>query len=185
MVILASASPRRRELMALVTENFKVMPADCDETVDDGLSARETVEYLSLIKGNALKGNVAAEDIIISADTVVAVDGEILGKPCDKEDARRMIKLLSGRTHSVYTGVTLTQGEKQYTFSEKTDVEFFKLSDEEIEDYISTAEPYDKAGAYGIQGKAALLVKGINGDYYNVVGLPVARLRRELNEFVK
>ena len=185
MVILASASPRRRELMALVTENFRVMPADCDETVDDGLSASETVEYLSLIKGNALKGKVAAEDIIISADTVVAVDGEILGKPCDKEDARRMIKLLSGRTHSVYTGVTLTQGEKQYTFSEKTDVEFFKLSDEEIEDYISTAEPYDKAGAYGIQGKAALLVKGINGDYYNVVGFPVARLRRELNEFVK
>ena len=185
MVILASASPRRRELMALITENFKVMPADCDETVKDGLSARETVEYLSIIKGNALKGKVAAEDIIISADTVVAVDGEILGKPCDKEDARRMIKLLSGRTHSVYTGVTLTQGEKQYTFSEKTDVEFFKLSNEEIEDYISTAEPYDKAGAYGIQGKAALLVKGINGDYYNVVGFPVARLRRELNEFVK
>lgn len=185
MVILASASPRRRELMALITENFRVMPADCDETVKDGLSARETVEYLSLIKGNALKGKVAAEDIIISADTVVAVDGEILGKPCDKEDARRMIMLLSGRTHSVYTGVTLTQGEKQHTFSEKTDVEFFKLSDEEIEDYISTAEPYDKAGAYGIQGKAALLVKGINGDYYNVVGFPVARLRRELNEFVK
>ena len=185
MVILASASPRRRELMALVTENFKVMPADCDETVPNGLTARETVEYLSLIKGNALKGKVAAEDIIISADTVVAVDGEILGKPHGKDDARRMINLLSGRKHTVFTGVTLTKGEKQYTFSEKTDVEFFSLTDEEIENYISTPEPYDKAGAYGIQGKAALLVKGIYGDYYNVVGFPVARLRRELNEFVK
>ncbi len=185
MVILASASPRRRELMALITEDFKVMPADCDETVPKGLTARETVEYLSLIKGNALKGKVAAEDIIISADTVVAVGGEILGKPHDKNDARRMIKLLSGRTHSVYTGITLTKGEKQLTFSEKTDVEFFSLTEKETEEYISTDEPYDKAGAYGIQGKAALLVKGINGDYYNVVGFPVARLRRELNEFIK
>ena len=105
-------------------------------------------------------------------------------KPIDKEDARRMISLLSGKVHQVYTGVTLSLNGKVKTFSEKTDVEFFDLTEDEIEEYISSSEPYDKAGAYGIQGKAGLLVKGINGDYYNVVGFPVARLKREIQEFL-
>ena len=183
-VVLASASPRRKELIKLIFEDFTVLPAECDETLPDGIDAKEAVEYLSKIKNDATKSLLNGEELIISADTVVAVDGEILGKPIDKEDARRMMNLLSGRIHQVYTGITVSQGEKTHTFSEKTDVEFLKLSEQEIEDYISTSEPYDKAGAYGIQGKASLLIKGINGDYFNVVGLPVARLNRELSQLL-
>ncbi len=183
-VILASASPRRQELIKLIFESVEILPADCDETLPDGIGAREAVEYLSRIKNEASGKLTDKENLIISADTVVAVDDEILGKPVDKEDARRMISLLSGKVHQVYTGVTLSLKGKTKTFSEKTDVEFFDLTEEEIEEYISSKEPYDKAGAYGIQGKAGLLVKGINGDYYNVVGFPIARLKREIEEFI-
>ena len=184
-VILASASPRRQELIKLIFDNTEVLPAQCDETLPQGIGAREAVEYLSNIKNQATLNEVKGDCLIISADTVVAVNDEILGKPVDKDDARRMISLLSGRIHQVYTGVTISYNGKVKTFSEKTDVEFFPLTEEETEEYISTSEPYDKAGSYGIQGKAGLLIKGINGDYYNVVGLPVARLKRELQEFLK
>ena len=184
-VILASASPRRQELIKLIFDNTEVLPAQCDETLPQGIGAREAVEYLSNIKNQATLNEVKGDCLIISADTVVAVNDEILGKPVDKDDARRMISLLSGRIHQVYTGVTLSYKGKVKTFSEKTDVEFFPLTEEETEEYISTSEPYDKAGSYGIQGKAGLLIKGINGDYYNVVGLPVARLKSELQEFLK
>jgi septum formation protein len=183
-VILASASPRRQELIKLIFNNVEILPADCDETLPEGIGAREAVEYLSKIKNEASLQLTEKENLIISADTVVSVDDEILGKPIDKEDARRMISLLSGKVHQVYTGVTLSLNGKVKTFSEKTDVEFFDLTEDEIEEYISSSEPYDKAGAYGIQGKAGLLVKGINGDYYNVVGFPVARLKREIQEFL-
>ena len=182
-VVLASASPRRKELIKLIFDDFAVLPAECDETLPDGINAVEAVEYLSKIKNNATKRLLNGDELVISADTVVVVDGKILGKPVDKDDARRMIKLLSGRVHQVYTGITISQKEKSVTFSEKTDVEFLPLSEQEIEEYISTSEPYDKAGAYGIQGKASLLIKGIKGDYFNVVGLPVSRLNRELSEF--
>ncbi len=184
-VILASASPRRQELIKLIFDRVEILPADCDEALPEGIGAREAVEYLSEIKNKASAKLTGKENLIISADTVVAVDDEILGKPVDKEDARRMISLLSGKVHQVYTGVTLSLNGKTKTFSEKTDVEFFDLTEEEIEEYISSNEPYDKAGAYGIQGKAGLLVKGINGDYYNVVGFPIARLKREIEEFIK
>ena len=184
-VILASASPRRQELIKLIFDSVEILPADCDETLPDGIGAREAVEYLSKIKNEASLQLTKKENLIISADTVVSVDDEILGKPVDKEDARRMISLLSGKVHQVYTGVTLSLNGKVKTFSEKTDVEFFDLTEDEIEEYISSSEPYDKAGAYGIQGKAGLLVKGINGDYYNVVGFPIARLKREIEEFIK
>ncbi len=184
-IVLASASPRRKELISLITESVEIRPAECDETLPEGIGAREAVEYLSKIKNDAAKSISAHDELIISADTVVAVSNEILGKPADKEDARRMIKLLSGRTHQVYTGVTISYKENAVTFSEKTDVSFFDLTDDEIESYVSSSEPYDKAGAYGIQGKASLLVSGINGDYFNVVGLPVARLNRELSKFVE
>lgn len=184
-IVLASASPRRKELISLITESVEIRPAECDETLPDGIGAKEAVEYLSKIKNDAAKSISAHDELIISADTVVAVRNEILGKPADKEDARRMIKLLSGRTHQVYTGVTISYKENTVTFSEKTDVSFFDLTDDEIESYVSSSEPYDKAGAYGIQGKASLLVSGINGDYFNVVGLPVARLNRELSKFVE
>lgn len=184
-VILASASPRRQELIKTIFDSVEILPADCDETLPDGIGAREAVEYLSKIKNKASAKLTGKENLIISADTVVAVDDEILGKPVDKEDARRMISLLSGKVHQVYTGVTLSLDGKTKTFSEKTDVEFFDLTEGEIEEYINSKEPYDKAGAYGIQGKAGLLVKKINGDYYNVVGFPIARLKREIEEFIK
>ena len=183
-IILASASPRRKELITLICSQVDIRPAECDETLPEGMGAKEAVEYLSKIKNDAAKQLCTEDEIIISADTVVAVENRILGKPTDKEDARRMIKLLSGKTHQVYTGVTISCGEGSVTFSEKTDVTFFPLTDTEIEEYVSSSEPYDKAGAYGIQGKASLLVKGINGDYFNVVGLPVARLNRELIAFL-
>ena len=169
----------------MIFDNVQILPADCDETLPESIGAREAVEYLSKIKNAASAKLTDKENLIISADTVVAVDDEILGKPVDKEDARRMISLLSGKVHQVYTGVTLSLNEETRTFSEKTDVEFFNLTEKEIEEYISSSEPYDKAGAYGIQGKAGLLVKGINGDYYNVVGFPIARLKRELEDFIR
>ena len=184
-VVLASASPRRQELINLIFDSVEILPADCDETLPERIGAREAVEYLSKIKNDASSELTEKENLIISADTVVSVDNEILGKPVDKEDARRMISLLSGKVHQVYTGVTLSLNGKTKTFSEKTDVEFFDLTENEIEEYISSKEPYDKAGSYGIQGKAGLLVKGINGDYYNVVGFPIARLKREIEEFIK
>lgn len=184
-VVLASASPRRKELLSLIFNEYDIRPADCDEALPEGIKAQEAVEYLSLIKNKATVEICDENSLVISADTVVAVEGEILGKPQDKEDARRMISLLSGREHQVFTGVTLSLNGNFKTFSEKTDVVFYKLTDKEVEDYISTDEPYDKAGAYGIQGKAGLLVKAVNGDYYNVVGLPVARLKREIMEFIE
>jgi septum formation protein len=184
-VVLASASPRRKELLTLIFNEYDICPAACDEALPEGIKAQEAVEYLSLIKNKAALSLCGEDSLVISADTVVAVDGEILGKPQDKEDARRMITLLSGREHQVYTGVTLYLNGKFKTFSEKTDVAFYELTDKEIDDYVSTDEPYDKAGAYGIQGKAGLLVKAVNGDYYNVVGLPVARLKREIMLFIE
>ena len=183
-IVLASASPRRKELIATICENVEIRPAECDEALPAGIGAKEAVEYLSKIKNEAARKCGAAEEIVISADTVVSVNNIILGKPIDKDDARRMINLLSGKTHQVYTGVTISKGEKSITFSEKTDVIFYELTNEETEEYISSSEPYDKAGSYGIQGKAGLLVKGINGDYYNVVGLPIARLSRELKKLI-
>ncbi len=182
-ILLASASPRRKELIKLISDNVRIVPADCDETVSEKLSAEETVLYLSKIKGKAVFGEINDDEVIVSADTVVALDGKILGKPHSKEQAADMLKTLSGRIHRVYTGVTLMNKEKSISFSECTEVEFFKLSDEDIEKYIKTGEPFDKAGAYGIQGVGSLLVKKINGDYFNVVGLPVAHLYRELAEF--
>ncbi len=171
-------------MIKLIFEDVEILPAECDETLPEGIGAREAVEYLSKIKNEASRELTEKVNLVISADTVVAVDDEILGKPVDKEDARRMISLLSGKVHQVYTGVTLSLDGKTKTFSEKTDVEFFDLTEGEIEEYISSSEPYDKAGAYGIQGKAGLLVKRINGDYYNVVGFPIARLKREIQEFL-
>ncbi len=184
-IVLASASPRRKELISLISDNVTIRPAECDETLPEGIGAKEAVELLSKIKNEASKQISAKDELIISADTVVSIDNIILGKPVNKEDARRMIRLLSGKTHQVYTGVTLSFANKSVTFSEKTDVTFFSLSEKEIEDYVKLENIYDKAGAYAIQGEASLLVSGINGDYFNVVGLPVARLNRELLKFIE
>lgn len=182
-IILASGSPRRRELMKLITEDFTAVSADADETVPEGIPPLLASEYLSNIK--ALAASLKAPDsVVIGCDTTVIADGEILGKPADKEQCRRFMELLSGRTHQVVTGCTLMYGSSTVSFSEVTDVTFRKLTEEETEAYISTDEPYDKAGGYGIQGRGALLVERINGDYFNVVGLPVSRLNQELKKFL-
>lgn len=183
-IILASASPRRQELIKMITEDIIVNPCDCDETIKPGLVGREIVEYLSKIKGEAVKEQFK-NDIIVSADTIVCLNNKVLGKPKSIEDAFSMLRTLSGNTHSVFTGVTVIKGEKEKIFSQETKVTFYDLSDEEIYEYINSGEVYDKAGSYGIQGKGGLLVKGIEGDYFNVVGLPVARLKRELEDFIK
>ena len=182
-IILASASPRRRELLKNITDDFTVRVSDADESTVGGLSPEQTVRALAELKADAVyAGN--EEEIIIAADTVVAADGQILGKPRDEADAFAMLKMLSGKTHEVFTGVCIRTPAAQTVFSERTEVEFYPLSDDEITAYIKTGEPSDKAGAYGIQGKGCLLVKRINGDYFNVVGLPVAALSRELKKLL-
>lgn len=183
-LILASNSPRRRELLGQMgIKNFKMISPDVDESVEPGLSPAEIVERLSRRKAAAAAGKAGPDCLIIAADTVVALDGAVLGKPRNKEGAFAMLAALSGREHHVYTGVTVLQGERTVTEHEETAVAFRALEEEEIWGYIATGEPMDKAGAYGIQGLGALLVSGIRGDYCNVVGLPVFRLGRMLGRF--
>lgn len=183
-IILASNSPRRRELLAQIgIRDFQILSPDVDEAVEPGLSPARMVEALSLRKAQAAAGRAGADDLIIAADTVVALDGRVLGKPQDQGEAFAMLSALSGREHRVYTGVTVLGGGQAATEHEETAVTFRALSPEEIRDYIATGEPMDKAGAYGIQGVGALLVQGIRGDYCNVVGLPLFRLGRMLSGF--
>lgn len=181
-VILASASPRRRELMSLVVPRFETAPADIDETLPPNIPPEKAAEYLAEKKA-AHTAALYPDSIVIGCDTVVLLDGIVMGKPHNTDDAERMLRLLSGRTHLVITGVCIALGEKTKSFSERTEVSFYPLSDEEIHGYAATGEPTDKAGAYGIQGLGCVLVSGIKGDFFNVVGLPAARLRRELAEF--
>ena len=180
-IILASGSPRRKELMALTGLDFEIMISQADESLPVNISPKEAVETLSFKKAEAINEKNC---IIIGADTVVALDNKILGKPSSKEEARKMLLSLSGKVHSVYTGVTLIKNDFVLTFSEKTDVEFFSLSEEEIENYLLLPEYKDKAGAYGIQGIGGLFVKKITGDYNNVVGLPISRLYREIKKLL-
>ena len=164
-------------------KDFQVSAPNVDETVEPGLSPAEMVEELSLRKARAAAEKAGPEDLVIAADTVVALDGKVLGKPRDREDAFAMLSALSGREHRVYTGVTVLRGEEAATGHEETTVAFRALEPGEIRGYIATGEPMDKAGAYGIQGLGALLVSGIRGDYCSVVGLPVFRLGRMLADF--
>lgn len=177
MIILASKSPRRKELLSLITEDFVIKTADVDETLPNDITPDKAVEYLSKIKAEPFNNGI---DTIIGADTVVAIDGAILGKPKSREDAFNMMKMLSGKYHSVFTGVTVIKPDSTVTFSLETKVKFFNLTEDEIISYINTDEPYDKAGGYGIQGKGSLLVEKIDGDYFNVVGLPVSTLNKYL-----
>lgn len=183
-VILASASPRRKELLSLMCENFRVIPSDCDEKIPEDVTPELAPEYLSGIKCRCI-ASVYDLSVVIGCDTVVICDGEVLGKPVDEADAIRMLKMLSGKTHHVVTGVTLGRGCRYSSFSVDTAVTFRELSDQKIKAYVKSGEPMDKAGAYGIQGLGALLVEKIDGDFYNVVGLPVSRLAEELHEFLK
>ena len=187
-IVLASGSPRRKELLARTGVDFSVVVSNGEEKTNLTDPA-ETVEKLSLDKAISVADRLENESepcLIIGADTVVAFEGKILGKPSDEEDALDTLLKLQGKSHQVYTGVTLLVKEqgiwKPYTFSERTDVEFYPVSREELLEYIKTGEPMDKAGSYGIQGKFGIYVKGICGDYNNVVGLPVGRLIYELKK---
>ena len=182
-IILASQSPRRRELMGLLRLPFTVRVADIDETMDPGKAPFDEVARVSRLKAEATPRQ--AEDTVIAADTIVVCQDQVLGKPKDEADAYRMLRLLSGRDHQVMTGLTVLQGNKTVTCTEVADIHFRELSDKEIYDYIATGEPMDKAGAYGIQGGAALFAQRLEGDYYNVMGLPVCRLYLILKEFME
>ena len=181
-LVLASASPRRRELISLISQDVICAVSGVDEIIPDSVSVCEIPLCLAEQKAKAVAKSYP-EDIVIGCDTGVILDNEILGKPEDKEADLRMMQAFSGRVHTVVTGCYLVCKGKSTGFSNVTEVEFYSLSDDEIEEYISTSEPYDKAGGYGIQGKASLFVKAIKGDYFNVVGLPVAELSRQIKGF--
>ena len=179
-LILASQSPRRKELLGLFHIPFSIEVADIDETMDPCKTPFEEVARVSRLKAEAIPRT--GDDVVIAADTIVVCNGEVLGKPKDEADAFRMLKLLSGSDHQVMTGMTVLRGDTVKVCTEVTDIHFRPLSDREIRAYIQTGEPMDKAGAYGIQGGAALFTERIVGDYYNVMGLPVCRLGQLLKE---
>lgn len=180
-VILASQSPRRKELLGLICKCFDIMPPDIDEAVPKGLSAAEAAVYTAERKAEEVFRLTGGEPaLIIACDTVVSIDGEILGKPYDRTDGFCMLKKLSGRTHEVISGVSLIFGKRSVSFAQTTCVTFYEISDDEINAYLDSGEPFDKAGAYGIQGMGGVFAERIDGDFFNVVGLPVARLKREL-----
>lgn len=174
-LILASASPRRAEILRNIGAHFTVCPADADESIEPNTAPADAVRELSRRKAFAvLSENAAPDTLVLAADTVVSVDGNIIGKPKDENDAFHILKALSGREHNVFTGYTLCDHETMYTGCEKTAVWFRELTDDEIYRYIKSGEPMDKAGAYGIQEKGAVFVRRIEGDYFNVMGLPIS-----------
>lgn len=181
-LILASGSPRRRELLALFGHPFTVHPADIDETMDPGKKPFDEVARLSREKALAVPREEG--DVVVAADTIVVCDDQILGKPKSEEEAKAMLRLLSGRAHQVMTGCTVLYDGGAETVTEVTQVHFRALSQEEIDRYVATKEPMDKAGAYGIQGGGALFCQGIEGDYYNVMGLPLCRLGEILKKAI-
>ena len=186
-IILASGSPRRRELLDMIGVSFEVIPADVDETADPALLPDQLVAHLAEKKALHVRDKIKGQDaVVIGADTVVAIDGFILGKPKNEADAFDMLSRLQGSTHTVFTGVTVAscKEEKYKTFVESTKVFMRALTEEEIRGYMATGEPFDKAGAYGIQEKGAVLIERVEGDYFTVVGLPLCRLNLTLREFL-
>lgn len=181
-IVLASGSPRRKELLETLGLDFAVVPAKGEEIAPRGAGPAETVEALSRAKAEEVAKDFP-NALIIAADTVVWAGGRILGKPKDETDAKAMLHLLSDNTHEVYTGVTAMYGDRTVVGSECTKVFFRKLSEDEIDRYVQTGEPMDKAGAYGIQGLASMFVVGLDGDYYNVMGLPICTLTVLLRRF--
>ncbi|MBA4537204.1 septum formation inhibitor Maf [Bacillus aquiflavi] len=180
-LILASSSPRRKELLEMLHLTFEVSSSDVDESYDPLLSPEQIVMDIASRKAKAVANKCEAA-LVIGADTIVVLEHKVLGKPKNSEEAYDMLKLLSGKTHSVYTGVAIVDSDREIKFYEKTDVTFWELTDEEITTYIQSGEPLDKAGAYGIQQLGAILVKQIKGDYYSVVGLPLSKTVRELKK---
>lgn len=187
-IILASASPRRKELLSQIGLSFDIIASDAQEITKSSLPEKMVAE-LSVIKAEDVQNKLSKEErngrVILGADTVVSCEGKVLGKPKDRQQAFEMLSLLQGRCHEVYTGVTLLMADKneRITFCEKTTVHVYPMSEKEILDYIETGSPMDKAGGYGIQGEFAAFIRKIEGDYYNVVGLPVGRVYQELKKF--
>ena len=181
-LILASASPRRKELLQLFHIPFSIRVADIDETMDHTKTPFDEVARVSRAKAMAVSRD--RDDTVIAADTIVVCAGRVLGKPHSEEEARDMLRLLSGRDHQVMTGCTVVRGDNAISFTEVTDIHFRELSEKEICRYVATGEPMDKAGSYGIQGGAALFCSHMVGDYYNVMGLPVCRLGQTLRAIV-
>lgn len=184
-IILASASPRRRELLKLICEDFKSVSPDVDETVPAQVEILKRPQFLAVKKAMHVCGELSEKAVVIGCDTGVFIDDEMLGKPKDEEEAFSMLKKLQGKDHLVVTGCCITDGTHKREFSVTSRVFFYPLSDEDIKDYIATGEPMDKAGAYGIQGKGSLLIEKIQGDYFNIVGLPLSALARELKAFLR
>lgn len=181
MLILASKSPRRRELLGLYTENFKIITRPCDEPPYEGGCVSDYVMALALKKASCVSEEYP-DDTVIGADTVVAFRGEVLGKPRDEAHAKEMLTAMSGAGQEVYTGVCIIKGGVAKTFFEKTDVYFKDLTEREIDDYIATGDSLDKAGGYGIQGGAGEFVTRVDGDYFNVIGLPMNKTAKYLDE---
>lgn len=182
-LILASKSPRRRELLALLGVEFKVITEDIDEAIDSSVPVIDEIKRLSFEKALAVKNEALEDDIIIAADTVVALGNRIFGKPKSEEDAKAMLETLSGKTHNVITGITVIKGKKTDTRAVETQVTFRDLSETEISAYIKTGDPFDKAGAYALQGISTIFVRSISGDHFNVYGLPVSTLADMLRGF--
>lgn len=183
-IILASKSPRRQELLEMLGfEDFIVIPAGDAEAVKAGLTPEDTVCEIALRKARSVKLRTRGDNLIIAADTLVYLAGTCLGKPENKQDAKRMLMSLSGKKHTVYTGVAVIRGDRELCSAEASDVYFRELDESEVEAYIATGEPMDKAGAYAAQGLGALFVRRIEGDFFNVMGLPICRLGLMLKEF--
>jgi septum formation protein len=181
-IILASGSPRRKELLEQVKLTFEIIVSDIDEVMNEKDKPSDIVQSLAQQKARDIFAK-HKDSVVIGADTIVAIGDKRLGKPESKEEAVEMLQMLSGKTHSVFTGVAIETLEHSKTFYEETKVTFWNLTKEDIDTYIESGEPFDKAGAYGIQGFGATLVKKIDGDYFNVVGLPISRTIRELTRF--
>ncbi len=178
-IILASASPRRKELLSRTGIIFSIETADIDETIDPSKPLSEESRRLSYLKAKAVLDK-HPDCIIIGSDTIVTIDQTVLGKPKDREDAEHMLRLLSGRTHQVYTGLSILSSRREFTYLSISDIVFDELSEQEIQEYLSSDEPYDKAGAYAIQGLASRYIKEIRGDFYAIMGLPVHIIYEEL-----
>ena len=183
-LVLGSKSPRRKDLMLEMGLDFEIRSKEIDEDVPEHIDSKDAPEYLAKLKGEAFKLEIGENELIITADTLVLLDGAILGKPKDKKEALDMLVALSGNTHEVITGVSLISAKKQISFSDSTSVQFYNLSQKEIKYYIEKFEPYDKAGGYGIQEWIGLIgALKVKGCFYNVIGLPVPRLYQVLKRF--
>ena len=181
--ILASSSPRRHELFAYITKEFEVISPDCDEILPKETEPYSVPEILAVRKALSV-AKEHPDELVVGCDTVVILDSVIFGKPKDESVAFDMLGTLSGRTHTVVSGVCICYKGKTLSFSQETDVEFYPLSDSEIRNYIAEFKPFDKAGSYGVQDGGALFIKDITGDYYNVMGLPIAKLKREIDKLI-